>query len=1094
MKSVVLKYNNDSLNFNFDENTTLHDLQLKILLSFYISPSNFYFLKTDNEKIFLNNDSNEKLIKYNNIKGNEILTIIEIINYKEIFDEEKKQIELNRFKNRTKILFNSKISPQSKINYSGNINFENEMEINNNNNNELLFFKVFRNIFLFNKIYKYIKYSCCGGGGSGGVEDNIQCTHNKSIKFPVFQDDSQYDINYEEEERNNKLFQIFQTDFSNQQQQQQQPNNNNNNNNMNGNYYHKNDYNPIDIKKKFKKFDEIDNVKWMTSRGYLSLLRYKFKLFLKNQNQQRFELYGWDNESLISLIKDCKDLESNENLEIIKYLFKNHFYLFDSKIVESVVLYSNLEVFEYLVLNNFGSIDYCIESVFENCIESIGGGNGNSKAKIIFDMLETLHFNQMDEIEFGESIEICSEFGNFQMVKYLITNKKLINFGYEAIDKASANGYIEIVKYLLQFTNYNFTIDAINNAALNGHIEILKYLFNNHKKKVGDIFLSLANKSTKSIENAILNDHLPIIKFLIFKIFSTSQELLSTGSLFTDCSSRMGRLEILKFFIINCKLPQQQSIELASGAGHLDIIEFLLPKNYKPIHSSAINLASECGHFEIVKLLKKANALSTIYAGEWAAFNGHIEIIKLFNINSSELSNSATNHAASNNQLEIVEYLCKLGFIGTNDSFIQSASNGYLDVLKRLFHYHGNNSLPIDDKTIARICGRNYLSTLSYIYYNRAYCKNPKQSFNQIYTTDAMDKACRFGNLEIVKFIFNNPPLDTGSGSGSGSGSGNGSCCFSTYSLELAASGGFLTIVEFLLKNTQQPSLSRAIKEASRNNRYEVLKYLIQSMKSDQDRIKCIDAINVASENGNLECVRLLNENGFTCTNYAIDNASRNGHLSVVKYLTENTIVSLIDAYDNCAQKNHYQILKYLLENRNEQISNQTLLKSSKNGHFTIIKLLIDTFYLNNNNNNNDEIKKCGQKIMLQFSNKIQQMSTINIVLQNAINIGNNEIVQYLYKSIGLNNLLNFSINLAEIKVLNLEILKFLSKKLLVKFESFAVSELLKKFDDYYLLDFLLSISTDKNIIQESLDKITRISNPSKNSLFYKRKFSSKIN
>ena len=112
---------------------------------------------------------------------------------------------------------------------------------------------------------------------------------------------------------------------------------------------------------------------------------------------------------------------------------------------------------------------------------------------------------------------IVAQEGYFNLVKFfneywgLISDINYIYEGNYAIDMASANGYIDIVKYLVenkkQFIKYNTkwqcSTHAIDSACENGHLDIIKYLCS---KKVYGTY--------ESFENASSNKHYNVLNWL----------------------------------------------------------------------------------------------------------------------------------------------------------------------------------------------------------------------------------------------------------------------------------------------------------------------------------------------------------------------------------------------------------------------------------------------------------------------------------------------------------------------------------------------------------------------------------------------------
>src|SRR5690606_2355299 len=70
-----------------------------------------------------------------------------------------------------------------------------------------------------------------------------------------------------------------------------------------------------------------------------------------------------------------------------------------------------------------------------------------------------------------------------------------------------------------------------------------------------------------------------------------------------------------------------------------------------------------------------------------------------------------------------------------------------------------------------------------------------------------------------------------------------------------------------------------------------------------------------AAENGHLEMLQYLHENGCPWDREAFSNAVKNGHLQVVQYLHENGCPWDDKVSDFAVEEGHLQVLQYLHDN-----------------------------------------------------------------------------------------------------------------------------------------------------------------------------------
>ena len=73
-----------------------------------------------------------------------------------------------------------------------------------------------------------------------------------------------------------------------------------------------------------------------------------------------------------------------------------------------------------------------------------------------------------------------------------------------AVDKAAANGHIEIVQFLCTNRNELFSVDAIVLAANHGHIILTKWLCKNFNKLCIELYSKSCLKSTE-LENILFS-------------------------------------------------------------------------------------------------------------------------------------------------------------------------------------------------------------------------------------------------------------------------------------------------------------------------------------------------------------------------------------------------------------------------------------------------------------------------------------------------------------------------------------------------------------------------------------------------------------
>lgn len=78
------------------------------------------------------------------------------------------------------------------------------------------------------------------------------------------------------------------------------------------------------------------------------------------------------------------------------------------------------------------------------------------------------------------------------------------------------------------------------------------------------------------------------------------------------------------------------------------------------------------------------------------------------------------------------------------------------------------------------------------------------------------------------------------------------------------------------------------------------------------------DILDVAAENGNMEVVKFLVENGKHCTTDAMDLAAKRGNIDILIYLHNKGFRCTDYAMIYAAAYNHFNVVKFLYETRPE--------------------------------------------------------------------------------------------------------------------------------------------------------------------------------
>ncbi|KYQ88305.1 hypothetical protein DLAC_11000 [Tieghemostelium lacteum] len=196
----------------------------------------------------------------------------------------------------------------------------------------------------------------------------------------------------------------------------------------------------------------------------------------------------------------------------------------------------------------------------------------------------------------SKSMDVASNNGHLELIKYQM-ERNLATVSFYAMDSAAFKNRLDIVKYL-HSKKAGCTLEALNGATLNGHIEVVKYLLNYRAEGGPHNILNTASlKGNVEIFKLLYNS--PLIRQLII---IDSFNILRTAVYY-------GQLEIIKY-LHSCNDSEYVPIfDLAVERGHLNILEFYLQTEKDVIDiplSSYIN-ACKYGHHQVIDLILSKN-------------------------------------------------------------------------------------------------------------------------------------------------------------------------------------------------------------------------------------------------------------------------------------------------------------------------------------------------------------------------------------------------------------------------------------------------------------------------------------------------------
>ncbi|RLN53193.1 hypothetical protein BBJ28_00025745, partial [Nothophytophthora sp. Chile5] len=171
--------------------------------------------------------------------------------------------------------------------------------------------------------------------------------------------------------------------------------------------------------------------------------------------------------------------------------------------------------------------------------------------------------------------------------------------------------------------------------------------------------------------------------------------------------------------------------------------------------------------------------------------------------------------------------------------------------------------------------------------------------------------------------------------------------------MDAAASGGHLSVVQWLHENRTEGCSTAAMDRAAAQGHIEVVQWLHANRSEGCSKA----AMNGAAKNGHLKVVQWLHAHRSEgCSKSAMNGAARGGHLKVVQWLhTNRTEGCNVDAMDGAAKYGHLEVVQWLHANRSEGCTTSAMDAAAGRGDLELVRWLhaarqqLDTGDLNKN-------------------------------------------------------------------------------------------------------------------------------------------------
>ncbi|EQC24775.1 hypothetical protein SDRG_17335 [Saprolegnia diclina VS20] len=230
----------------------------------------------------------------------------------------------------------------------------------------------------------------------------------------------------------------------------------------------------------------------------------------------------------------------------------------------------------------------------------------------------TLALDMLPWLQYPALFDDIAGRGFLPLVRSL--HERGVNCSTDAMNKAAANGHLEVVRFLHEHRSEGCTTVAMDDAATNGHLEVVQFLHENRTEGCTHLALNFA----------IVNGRLNVVRFLIEH---------RTESAWDGCIGRAagnGHLEVLQYLhSLGSYRWSNSTVERASAGGHLEIVQFLLANRTEERASDlTLRNALTHGHYATAKYLvsRGCTCATASVDWDWSTFGKPeiIDVLRLF--------------------------------------------------------------------------------------------------------------------------------------------------------------------------------------------------------------------------------------------------------------------------------------------------------------------------------------------------------------------------------------------------------------------------------------------------------------------------------
>ncbi|EFA81821.1 hypothetical protein PPL_05053 [Heterostelium album PN500] len=389
--------------------------------------------------------------------------------------------------------------------------------------------------------------------------------------------------------------------------------------------------------------------------------------------------------------------------------------------IENAIRYGSLEMLIFLLEHHQFERRITMRAVQGDLNEILSIATKYSRDDIIQYLLDRFAYDNWD---YYSALMNTTHLADVDLLKFFSTKlladnnvKQTNNIFREKRQQSpllSDDKYIKMIKYIFsENRNKHLVGDIFMSAIVNNRVNVVEYLLTNHKSRFPNLtrFLVAASQSLDRFET---------FKWIFIGQSKSNYQVMRNACL-------TGNLNILSMIDTQPSMYPEYPMDIASGAGHLNLVEDLHNQyTQRCCSTQAIDNAAAGNHKRVVKwLYENRTEGGSPRSLSLAAKNGHFAMVKWLIENRPEIqySRCIMDDCAYGGNVEILEYfeqisdanICRPGIL---ESIVEL---GHLNVIKYLHERNegSNNRYSFNENTMNLAAKHGHLNILMWLDENR---------------------------------------------------------------------------------------------------------------------------------------------------------------------------------------------------------------------------------------------------------------------------------------------------------------------------------------------------------------------------------------